>query len=231
METITDSSAPHAFASTASSSLRTVEAQEVASVLLSAADVKRFFDILISGLGLFMLAPLLILLAFLIRMDSPGPALFRQTRTGLNGAPFRIYKFRTMTVQQDGAVVRQAMRYDARVTKIGRLFRRFSLDELPQLLNVLRGEMSLVGPRPHALAHDEYYGREIPPYDKRFAVRPGITGWAQVNGARGETPRLGDMERRVELDLWYIQNANVLLDAKILVRTIAAGLTRGSNAY
>jgi lipopolysaccharide/colanic/teichoic acid biosynthesis glycosyltransferase len=157
--------------------------------------------------------------------------LFRQTRKGLNGRTFRIYKFRTMRVLEDGAVVRQATRGDARVTRIGRILRSTSLDELPQLLNVLSGEMALVGPRPHALAHDEFYSREISGYDQRFRVKPGITGWAQVNGARGETPTLDHMRRRIELDLWYVQHKSIALDLTILARTVVAELGRTSEAY
>lgn len=194
-------------------------------------DPKRALDILFSGFGLLVVVPLLVLIAFLIRIDSPGPALFRQTRKGFKGEPFRIYKFRTMRVQEDGPVVRQATRNDTRVTRIGRWLRRTSLDELPQLINVLRGEMSLVGPRPHALAHDEHYSREIPTYPARFAARPGITGWAQVNGARGETPRTADMERRVALDLVYVQNASVRMYLKILVRTALVQMTQRTNAF
>src|SRR4051794_33890050 len=170
---------------------------------------KLFLDIIIASIILLFLAPLLALIALLIRIDSPGPVLFRQTRTGFKGKKFQIYKFRTMTVQENGDVIRQTTRDDTRLTRIGRLIRKMSIDEMPQLLNVLKGEMSLVGPRPHALAHDKYYRQQIPDYGKRFVVRPGITGWAQVNRARGPTPRLADMERRIELDIWYIQNANL----------------------
>jgi exopolysaccharide biosynthesis polyprenyl glycosylphosphotransferase len=194
-------------------------------------DPKRALDILFSGCGLVVVAPLLVVIALLIRLDSPGPALFRQTRKGLNGSPFRIYKFRTMRVQEDGPVVRQATRNDARVTRLGRWLRRTSIDELPQLINVLRGEMSLVGPRPHALAHDDYYAQKISTYTARFAVRPGITGWAQVNGARGETPRIPDMERRVELDLVYVQNASMWLYLKILVRTVLFEMVPRKNVF
>jgi len=192
---------------------------------------KFFLDIMIASIILLFLAPLLALIVLLIRIDSPGPVLFRQTRTGLQGKKFQIYKFRTMTVQENGDVICQATRDDTRMTWIGRVLRKMSIDELPQLLNVLKGEMSLVGPRPHALAHDEYYGQRIPDYRKRFIVRPGITGWAQVNGARGPTPRIADMERRIELDIWYIQNASLFLDARILLRTIANELTYRRDAF
>ena len=191
----------------------------------------RTLDILVSALALLALAPLLLLLALLIRLDSSGPVLFRQTRTGLNGRVFRIYKFRTMRVLEDGPEIRQATQRDARVTPVGRLLRRTHLDELPQLLNVLWGDMALVGPRPHALAHDEFYSRAIPAYRLRFQVKPGMTGWAQVNGARGETPTLSDMQRRIELDLWYVQHRSLTLDLTILARTLAVVLSHRTTAF
>ncbi len=199
--------------------------------LLRGRNASRVLDIAGAAMGLLVLAPLLVFIALLIRLDTPGPVLFRQTRKGLNGQVFRIYKFRTMRVLEDGAVVRQATRGDARVTRIGRILRSTSLDELPQLLNVLSGEMALVGPRPHALAHDEFYSREISGYDQRFRVKPGITGWAQVNGARGETPTLDHMRRRIELDLWYVQHKSIALDLTILARTVVAEPGRTSEAY
>jgi exopolysaccharide biosynthesis polyprenyl glycosylphosphotransferase len=199
--------------------------------LLRGWDASRVLDITGAALGLLVLAPLLVLVALMIALDSPGPVLFRQTRKGLNGRTFRIYKFRTMRVLEDGPVVRQATRDDARVTRVGRILRATSLDELPQLLNVLSGEMALVGPRPHALAHDEYYSREISSYDQRFRVKPGITGWAQVNGARGETPTLDHMRRRIELDLYYVQHKSFALDLPILARTVITELGRTSGAY
>jgi putative colanic acid biosynthesis UDP-glucose lipid carrier transferase len=189
------------------------------------------FDASLAAIILLLLAPLLAIIALLIRLDSRGSALFRQTRTGLNGRTFLIYKFRTMHVQEDGTVVRQAQRGDARLTGLGAILRKTSLDELPQLLNVLRGEMSLVGPRPHALAHDSHYGALIPTYPQRFAVRPGITGWAQINGSRGATPEVADMQRRVELDLWYVEHRSFALDLKILVATALHILPSRSNAY
>jgi putative colanic acid biosynthesis UDP-glucose lipid carrier transferase len=179
----------------------------------------RTIDVVVSFSALLVLSPLLVLVALLIRLDSSGPALFRQTRTGLNGRTFRIYKFRTMRVLEDGPEIQQAKQGDARITSLGRVLRRTSLDEVPQLLNVLSGDMALVGPRPHALAHDIYYARQITSYGLRFQVRPGITGWAQVNGARGETPTLEHMQRRVGLDLWYVQNRSLPLDFIILLRT------------
>ena len=197
----------------------------------SLAALRPALDQTLAALALFLVAPLLVLVALLVRLDSKGPVLFRQTRTGKDGHPFQIYKFRTMRVLDDGAVVHQATRGDARVTRVGALLRRTSIDELPQLLNVLQGDMALVGPRPHALAHDLYYGAEIPTYRHRFAVKPGITGWAQINGSRGPTPTLADMQRRAALDLWYIENQSLRLDLQILLRTVLAEITRRTNAF
>jgi len=188
--------------------------------------VKYVLDVTLAAFALLILSPLLIVVAIAIRLDSKGPIIFKQTRTGLKGKTFEIYKFRTMTVLENGTTVEQAKIGDKRVTRVGRWLRRSSIDELPQLLNVLRGEMSLVGPRPHARAHDHYYGQYIPEYAGRFALRPGITGWAQVNGSRGETPTLAHMQRRVDLDLWYVQNWNHLLDFRILIQTIVIVATR-----
>jgi len=188
-------------------------------------------DFFLALLGLFLLFPLLLIVAVAVRLDSPGPILFRQTRTGLNGKPFKIYKYRTMTTLEDGAFIQQASPGDKRVTKIGRILRQTSIDELPQLLNVLRGEMSLVGPRPHALAHDEFYSREIFSYSNRFKIKPGITGWAQVNGLRGATPTPDDMRKRVEFDLWYAHNRSLRLYFWILVRTIFQEVSRKTGAY
>lgn len=188
--------------------------------------VKYILDIAMATFALLILVPLLIAVAIAIRLDSKGPIIFRQTRTGLKGRTFEIYKFRTMTVLENGTIVEQARIGDKRVTRVGRWLRRSSIDELPQLINVLRGEMSLVGPRPHARAHDTYYGQHIPEYSGRFEVRPGITGWAQVNGSRGETPTLAHMQRRVDLDTWYVQNWNHALDFRILIQTIAILVSR-----
>lgn len=196
----------------------------------NASPAKRAIDVVASTCALFLCLPLFFLVAIMIRLDSPGPVFFWQSRRGLHGKPFKILKFRTMTVLEDGAVVRQARRGDSRVTRVGRWLRSSSIDELPQLLNVLRGEMSLVGPRPHALAHDDYYSQLIGDYNARQQVKPGITGWAQVNGARGETPELGQMRRRIELDLWYVRHSTVLLDLKIIVIT-AVKILRRNEAF
>jgi exopolysaccharide biosynthesis polyprenyl glycosylphosphotransferase len=191
---------------------------------------KRAFDILVSGLALIALSPALAFVALLIRIDSPGPALFRQKRYGLNQEPFRIFKFRTMRVLDDGAVVRQATRADARVTRIGAHLRRLSIDELPQLLNVLLGDMSIVGPRPHALAHDQLYVEKLARYARRHNVRPGITGWAQVCGHRGEIADDSAMLARLEHDLYYVDNWSLWLDVKIVAMT-AFSRRAHSNAY
>ncbi len=182
--------------------------------------VKRFVDIVVAVTALIILAPLMISVAISIKLDSKGPIFFRQTRHGFNGRPFGIYKFRSMTVMEDGDVVRQAQKNDDRVTRVGFWIRRLSIDELPQLLNVVYGDMSIVGPRPHASAHDRYFTSAIEKYAFRHHVKSGITGWAQVCGARGETDTLDKMQRRVELDLWYINNWSIWLDFSIMVKTV-----------
>jgi Undecaprenyl-phosphate glucose phosphotransferase len=186
--------------------------------------VKRIMDIIGAGVALIMLSPLMLITAVLIKLDSAGPVLFTQRRIGFNGRAFRIYKFRTMTVLEDGSTIQQATRDDPRVTRVGRLIRRASIDELPQLFNVLWGDMSLVGPRPHAAAHDTEYEQRIAVYAFRYHVKPGITGWAQVNGYRGETQSVDMMARRIECDLWYINNWSIWRDLKIILRTIATEL-------
>lgn len=183
---------------------------------------KRTIDILGALTGLILLSPLLAAVASALLFVDGRPIIFRQLRSGFGGRLFPILKFRTMTVQENGSDLRQAVRNDPRVTPIGGVLRRLSIDELPQLWNVLRGDMSLVGPRPHALAHDDFYGREISEYAFRHHVKPGITGWAQVNGHRGETRELAHMSERVRYDLWYIDNYSVWLDVSILVRTVAS---------
>jgi len=192
--------------------------------------VKRAIDIVLASIAVVCLAPLMAVLAVVIKLDSKGPVLFTQTRLGYRGKPFRIFKFRSMYVQEDGPVVQQASRGDARVTRIGRFLRKSSLDELPQLINILLGQMSLVGPRPHAQAHDELYSRAIKNYEVRQHVKPGLTGWAQVHGLRGETKDMGQMYRRIEFDLWYAVNVSLLLDCEILVRTVLE-VFRHRNAY
>jgi putative colanic acid biosynthesis UDP-glucose lipid carrier transferase len=181
--------------------------------------VKRALDLIVSIAAIVFSLPLFLIVAIAIKLDSPGPVIFRQRRIGLNAKEFIIFKFRTMTVLEDGPVVTQACRDDRRVTYIGKFLRRSSLDELPQLLNVLRGDMSLVGPRPHAFAHDDHYRVHIADYAYRHYVKPGITGWAQVNGLRGETASLEQMADRVKLDLWYINNWSLGLDLNILLQT------------
>ena len=181
---------------------------------------KRAFDIVVSAWALLLFLPLLLTVAMLVRLESPGPALFRQRRTGLNGEVFTVLKFRTMTVAEDGDTVRQATRDDARVTLLGAMLRKFSLDELPQLLNVLKGEMSLIGPRPHALAHDEAWSRVVPGYERRFRARPGLTGYAAVCGYRGEVKELQAIVDRVETDNQYIDTWSFALDMQIVWRTL-----------
>jgi Undecaprenyl-phosphate glucose phosphotransferase len=192
--------------------------------------IKRLIDIVVASAAIILLVPFFCVVAVTIRLDSPGPVIFRQTRNGFRGKPFRIFKLRTMNVWEDGLAVRQASRDDSRVTRVGRFLRRTSIDELPQLLNVLLGQMSLVGPRPHAQAHDDIYARTIENYEVRQHVKPGLTGWAQVHGLRGETVTLDLMYRRIEYDLWYAVHPSLLLDAEILVRTIFE-VMRQRNAY
>jgi len=182
--------------------------------------MKRALDIVGAALGLVILAPFLLLIALLIKLDSPGPVLFRQRRTGFDGKVFSIYKFRTMGVLEDGPNVVPARKGDERTTRLGRFLRRSSIDELPQLFNVLQGDMSLVGPRPHAVAHDKQFAAVIPTYTLRFVAKPGITGLAQVAGFRGEIRDGAHMEERVERDLEYIANWSLLLDIKILILTL-----------
>ena len=184
--------------------------------------MKRVFDIVASAAALILLSPLFAIVALAIRLDSPGPVLFRQRRYGFNQEPFRILKFRSMLTMEDDRTLRQVTAGDARVTRVGRLLRRSNIDELPQLINVLKGDMSLVGPRPHALAHDQAFERDIALYARRHNVRPGITGWAQVNGWRGETDTAEKVHGRVRHDLYYIDNWSLLLDIAIVVRTLVS---------
>jgi Undecaprenyl-phosphate glucose phosphotransferase len=191
---------------------------------------KRLLDVAVAASALLALSPILVLAATAIKLESRGPVIFRQRRHGFNGEPFIIYKLRTMSVMEDGAAVTQAQRHDRRVTRIGRLLRETSIDELPQLWNVLRGDMSIVGPRPHAMVHDHEYGKVIANYAFRHHVKPGMTGWAQVMGFRGGTPRLELMQERIRLDLWYIDNWSLMLDVYIMIKT-AFELMRQRNAY
>jgi Undecaprenyl-phosphate glucose phosphotransferase len=196
-----------------------------------AAVLKRAEDIALSGLLLLCVAPLMLLIALLIKLDGHGPVLFRQRRFGFNNDPITVLKFRTMSADAANDVtVPQATRHDPRVTRVGRILRRTSLDELPQLINVLKGEMSLVGPRPHAIAHNEYYAEAIDGYLGRHRVKPGITGWAQVNGLRGETATVQAMHERVKHDLYYIENWSMPFDLLILLRTLMVGFVH-RNAY
>jgi putative colanic acid biosynthesis UDP-glucose lipid carrier transferase len=196
-----------------------VDPLDLGAERLARSNLKRLLDIFGALAGLMVLAPLLLLVAVLIVLESPGSPIFRQRRSGYRGAPFVIYKFRTMRVAEDGPNVVQARREDSRVTLVGSLLRRTSVDELPQLLNVLKGEMSLVGPRPHALAHDDYYGARITEYQGRFRAKPGLTGLAQVSGLRGPTPDVATMAARIEKDLDYIREWSILLDLRILCQT------------
>jgi lipopolysaccharide/colanic/teichoic acid biosynthesis glycosyltransferase len=189
---------------------------------------KRCLDLAAALVLLVVFSPVLLAAAVAIRLESRGPVLFRQWRLGRHGRPFRIVKLRTLTVVEDGPIT-QVTKNDPRLTRAGRILRKLSIDELPQLLNVVRGEMALVGPRPHAVAHDHYYTQWIEGYTERQDVQPGITGWAQIHGQRGETAALEDMRRRVRLDLWYVRHATFLLDLRILLATPRAVLT-GRNA-
>src|SRR6516165_931256 len=186
--------------------------------------VKRCFDMIGAISILLLLSPLMLLTALLIKLDSHGPVLFFQTRNGFNGRAFRIVKFRTMHVLEDGNAFRQATRNDPRITRLGRWLRRTNIDELPQLFNVLKGNMSLVGPRPHPVALNNEYDKLIANYALRNHVKPGITGWAQVNGYRGETPTTDLLEQRVSHDLWYVNNWSMWLDIRILFRTLILGI-------
>jgi putative colanic acid biosynthesis UDP-glucose lipid carrier transferase len=187
--------------------------------------VKRMSDVAIAGAALLLLAPLLAVVALAIRFDSPGPVFFRQKRYGLDGREILVLKFRSMSVVEDGKeAFHAATKGDPRITRVGAFLRRTSIDELPQLFNVLEGSMSIVGPRPHAVAMNEQYRREIPSYMVRHKVKPGITGWAQVNGFRGGDD-LESMRKRIELDLAYLRHWSLWLDLRILFKTISVVLT------
>ncbi|MET4290134.1 Undecaprenyl-phosphate glucose phosphotransferase [Bradyrhizobium sp. LB8.2] len=192
--------------------------------------LKRALDLIGASLALVVFVPVMLMAAILIKLTSRGPVFFCQTRHGFGGRAFKIFKFRTMRVLEDGPTIVQAQKNDLRVTPIGKWLRKTSIDELPQLLNVLKGEMSLVGPRPHAVAHNIEYEQIIGNYAFRHHAKPGITGWAQVNGLRGETKQVQYMEKRVELDLWYINNWSIWLDLKVIVLTMLV-VFRQSEAY
>jgi exopolysaccharide biosynthesis polyprenyl glycosylphosphotransferase len=207
----------------------TIEIQR-APLSSSELALKRAIDVILASGLLLVLAPLLAIVSLLVRLETRGPIIFRQRRKGFNAREFTIFKFRTMNVLEDGSVIQQARKNDTRVTRVGRVLRATSIDELPQLINVLRGHMSLVGPRPHAIAHDDGYTKLIANYAFRQHMKPGLTGWAQVNGFRGETAQLELMEQRVDCDLWYIKNWSFWLDLRILVLT-GFELLRHRNAY
>ena len=191
--------------------------------------LKASFDRVFAASVVIGLSPLLLTIAALVKLSSRGPVLFRQQRLGIDGKPFHVYKFRTMREHSEAGVT-QATRGDPRVTRIGAFLRRTSLDELPQFFNVLRGEMSVVGPRPHAMEHNELYKELIDRYMLRHRVKPGITGWAQINGLRGQTDTIDKMRRRIEFDIYYIQHWSFQLDLRIILRTALHGWT-GATAY
>jgi putative colanic acid biosynthesis UDP-glucose lipid carrier transferase len=215
--------------------MRTIGGLPVISIYDSPMDsyntlLKRIEDLLLGTLIVLLCALPMLIIAIAIKLDSRGPVLFRQRRYGLNGEEIRVWKFRTMTVTEDGHAITQAHAGDRRITRVGRVLRRSSLDELPQFFNVLAGSMSIVGPRPHAVAHNEEYRQRIQGYMQRHLVKPGITGWAQINGWRGETDTLEKMEKRIEHDLHYIRNWSLLLDLKIIFLTVFIGFFH-RNAY
>jgi putative colanic acid biosynthesis UDP-glucose lipid carrier transferase len=192
--------------------------------------VKRTSDVILAAIILALVSPLMLAIAIGVKMSSPGPIIFRQKRNGLYGDEITVYKFRSMTTQDNGPTIAQATKNDSRITQFGAFLRRTSLDELPQFINVLQGRMSIVGPRPHAVAHNEQYRQMIKAYMVRHKVRPGITGWAQVNGYRGETDTVDKMRARIEYDLEYLRNWSLWLDLKIILRTISL-VFLDRNAY
>ncbi|SHI65843.1 undecaprenyl-phosphate glucose phosphotransferase [Aureimonas altamirensis] len=192
--------------------------------------MKRAFDIVFASAALAFLAPLFVVVAIAIKIDSRGPVFFRQSRRGYNNEAFRIAKFRSMRVMEDGETVTQARRNDDRITRVGAFIRAKSIDELPQFWNVLCGQMSIVGPRPHAVAHDKEYDQLLKKYTFRRHAKPGLTGWAQINGCRGETPTLTHMEERLTHDLWYIHNWSFMLDIRIIFRTVVEMIS-SKSAY
>jgi exopolysaccharide biosynthesis polyprenyl glycosylphosphotransferase len=198
---------------------RVVLSGRLADLSLCAA-LKRAFDLGAALAGLVLLSPLFLIVALAIKLDSNGPVLFRQLRHGRNEQAISVFKFRSMRVMEKGGEFKQAQRNDPRVTRVGRILRRTNIDELPQLLNVLVGDMSIVGPRPHAIAHNNMFREAIAPFSRRHSVKPGITGWAQANGHRGETDTIAKMARRVEFDLHYIDHWSLWLDLKIVFMTL-----------
>ncbi|MDW6003084.1 undecaprenyl-phosphate glucose phosphotransferase [Vibrio mangrovi] len=192
--------------------------------------IKRIEDIILASIIITLISPVLLFVAVGVKLSSPGPVIFKQERYGLDGKPIKVWKFRSMRVMDNGSVVKQATKNDPRVTRFGAFIRRTSLDELPQFINVITGQMSIVGPRPHAVAHNEEYRGLIDKYMLRHHVKPGITGWAQINGYRGETDTLDKMEKRVEFDLSYIQTWSLWLDLKIIFLTVFKGFV-GKTAY
>ncbi|MDR2925020.1 MAG: undecaprenyl-phosphate glucose phosphotransferase [Azoarcus sp.] len=192
--------------------------------------VKRTSDVALSSIILLLLSPLMLMLSIGVKLSSPGPVIFKQRRYGLDGKEILVYKFRSMTVCDDGEVVKQATKGDVRITRFGAFIRKTSLDELPQFFNVLQGRMSIVGPRPHAVAHNETYRKAIKGYMIRHKVKPGITGWAQVNGYRGETETLDKMEKRIEYDLEYLRNWSLAQDLRIIFKT-ALVVVKDRNAW
>lgn len=187
---------------------------------VSRSPLKRLFDIVVSLTAIVVMLPFLIPVAILIKLDSRGPVFFLQRRSGLNGKLFNIYKFRSMTVAENGDRVVQAKADDKRVTRMGKILRKTSLDEVPQLINILRGEMSFVGPRPHALAHDTEFAVVIPSYTRRFQTKPGLTGLAQIRGFRGEIRCREDLEKRIEADIEYIETWSFATDVMTVLRTV-----------
>lgn len=218
------------FAALPISNLGGMSVVEVQRAPLNLAEryVKRAFDIAVASVALFFFAPLMLLVAIAIKLDSRGPVFFRQQRRGFGSEPFNILKFRSMSVMESDGEMTQAVRNDARVTRAGKLIRSTSIDELPQFWNVLVGNMSVVGPRPHAVSQEDHYDRLIARYAFRRHVKPGITGWAQINGHRGATPTVSSMEDRLEHDLWYMHHWSLWLDIRIMLRTFGAMFDRSS---
>ena len=193
--------------------------------------IKRMTDWIFSIVILILISPLLLAISIGVKLSSPGPVIFKQRRYGLDGIEILVYKFRSMTVYDDGEIVAQATKQDNRITPFGKFIRKTSLDELPQFINVLQGRMSVVGPRPHAVSHNETYRKLIKGYMVRHKVKPGITGWAQVNGFRGETDTLDKMQSRIEYDIDYLRNWSPKLDIYIILKTIRILLIRQEHVY